>query len=430
MKKKTIKNNLSKEKRWCRLVSKYMLHSRTLCCLLLFAHCQLSIGQQKITLNAAIDTALRNNLSVKNEKLKAQYQQLLVGTATAIAPTNFSAEAGQINSIYTDTRFGVSQTFALPSVYRKQKELLQQEAKNSFLNIAVKESALKKQVEQSFYHLLYLDNKQSLLLSLDSMFGSFLQKAALRLNKGEANVLEKAMAENQLAQVTMQLQQLQADRQTAQLQFQLLLNSSTVYKPVADQYKMTFANATDTSALNTHPYLQQIQQQQDIAKALIKAEQAKLLPEFLIGLNNTSIKGTGADDKLYSSAYRFTAVQAGVAIPIFAKAQKAKVKAAQFSNIIAENNYSSSLQSLQSAYESAILEYKKQLQTVSYFEDHSLATAKLITTTANQQFSNGSINYLEWVMLMNQAITTQNDYIEVVKNLNEAIIQLHYFSNK
>jgi cobalt-zinc-cadmium resistance protein CzcA len=387
-------------------------------------------AQQKINLQAATDTALKNNLSVKNEKLKAQYQQLLVGTATAIAPANFTAEAGQINSIYTDTKFGISQTFALPAVYKKQKELLLQEAKNSFLNVAVKESFLKKQVAQSFYHLLYLDNKQALLQTLDSMYGSFLQKAALRLKKGEANVLEKATAENQLAQVKVQLQQLEADRQTAQLQFQLLLNTATVFMPIADQYKMPFSNDIDTSVLSNHPYLQQIQQQQDVAKASIKAEQAKLLPEFLIGVNNTSIKGTGADDKRYTSGYRFTAVQAGIAIPIFAKAQKAKVKAAQFSNTIAENNYSSSLQSMRSGYETALLEYKKQLQTVSYFEQHNLATAKLISTTADQQFTNGSINYLEWVILVNQSVNTQSDYIEAVKNLNEAIIQLHYFSNK
>jgi cobalt-zinc-cadmium resistance protein CzcA len=36
---------------------------------------------------------------------------------------------------------------------------------------------------------------------------------------------------------------------------------------------------------------------------------------------------------------------------------------------------------------------------------------------------------LEWVMLVNQSVTTQNDYIEAVKNLDDAIIQLHYFDN-
>jgi cobalt-zinc-cadmium resistance protein CzcA len=386
-------------------------------------------AQQKITVNAAIDTALENNLSVKNEKLRAQYQQLLVATSASIAPTNITAEAGQINSIYTDTKFGISQTFALPSVYKKQKELLLQEAKSSFMNIAVKESLLKRQVEQSFYHLLYFTSKQQLLQSLDTLYSSFLTTAELRLNKGETNLLEKAMAENQLGQVRIQLQQLMSDKETAHLQFQLLLNTPTVFTPVADQYKMKYDKVIDTSAIINHPYLVQMQQQQAIAKAAINAEQAKLLPEFLIGVNNTSIKGTGADDKVYSSSSRFTAVQAGIAIPIFAKSQKAKVKAVKLSRSIAESNYSAGMQLLKTEYETAVLQYKKYQQTVAYFENNTLNTAKLITTVANQQFANGSINYLEWVMLVNQSVTTQNDYIEAVKNLDDAIIQLHYFDN-
>jgi cobalt-zinc-cadmium resistance protein CzcA len=410
-------------------INEQSLNRRILFCILFIAHCQFSYAQQKIQLQPAIDTALQNNLSVKNEKLKAEYQQLLVGTAGTIAPTNISAEAGQINSIYTDTRLGVSQSFALPAVYKRQRELLQQETKQSFLSVAVKESVLKKQVEQTFYHLLYLENKQQLLQSLDSLFDSFLQKAILRLKNGEANVLEKAMAENQLAQVKVQLQQLLADRKAAQLQFQLLLNSPTVFAPVAGQYKMSFSGSTDTSLLNAHPYLRQIQQQQDIAKAAIKAEQAKLLPEFLVGVNNMSIRGTGADDKVYASSHRFTSVQAGIAVPIFTRAQKAKVKAARFSNNIAVNKYNSSVQALQAEYDAALLMYQKHWQTVDYMEKNNLVTAALISSTASLQFSNGSINYLEWAMLVNQSVATQNDYIEAVKNLNDAIIQLRYFNN-
>ena len=43
------------------------------------------------------------------------------------------------------------------------------------------------------------------------------------------------------------------------------------------------------------------------------------------------------------------------------------------------------------------------------------------------QFRNGSINYLEWVQLINHSMVTQSDYIEAIKNLNDATIQLHYF---
>jgi len=69
-------------------------------------------------------------------------------------------------------------------------------------------------------------------------------------------------------------------------------------------------------------------------------------------------------------------------------------------------------------------------KTVEYYEKTALSNAILINTTAQQQLINGSINYLEWVTLTNQATNIRNDYIEAVKNLNESIIQINSLINK
>ena len=424
--KKTYKSQLAIAK----MLSKNLLH--ILYCTLLVANCQLLFAQQqKITLQAAIDSALKNNLSVKNEKLKASYQQMLVATATTIAPTNIVAEFGQINSFYTDTKFSISQQFSLPVVYKKHKALFEQEAKNSFLNIAVKESILKKQVEESFYHLVYLKSKLQLLSYIDTLYGSFQKKAALRLQTGESNVLEKATADNQLGLVQTQINEVNADIKIAEIQFQLLLNSNVSFAPdIKEDGKIDFILAKDSQNISNHPLLLQVQQLQQVAEAAAIAEQAKLQPEIIAGINNTSIKGTGADDKVYSSGYRFTSVQAGVAIPIFSKAQKSKVAAAKFNTKIAASNYQIELQNFKTEYESAFLHYQKYQQTVDHFERNTLKTALQITTTANQQFASGTINYLEWVQLINHSINTQNDYIEALRNLNESIIQIHFLTTK
>lgn len=400
------------------------------CYLLLIANCQLLFAQQKITLQAAIDTALKNNLSVKNEKLKASYQQMLVATATSIAPTSIITEYGQTNSFYADSKLSISQQFSLPVVYKKHKALFEQEAKNSFLNIAVKETILKKQVEQSFYHLVYLKSKLQLLSYIDTLYSSFQKKAALRLQAGESNILEKATADNQLGFIKTQIVEVNADIKIGEIQFQFLLNSNTEFVIDTKDNKIDLIMSRDSQNLINHPMMQQIQQLQLVAEAAAKVEQSKLLPELIAGVNNTSIKGTGADDKVYSGGYRFTSVQAGVAIPIFSKAQKAKVEAAKFNTKIVANNYQVESLNFQSEYQAAFLRYNKYQQTVAYFEDNSLKTALQITTTANQQFASGTINYLEWVQLINHSINTQNDYIEAVRNLNESIIQIHFFTTK
>ena len=62
--------------------------------------------------------------------------------------------------------------------------------------------------------------------------------------------------------------------------------------------------------------------------------------------------------------------------------------------------------------------------------DAQLKNADVITNTANKQFLNGDINYLEWVLLINQAVTIQSDYIEAVKNRNGSAVEINSFITK
>jgi cobalt-zinc-cadmium resistance protein CzcA len=387
-------------------------------------------AQTPISLRAAIDTALHNNLQVKNEQLKARYQEALVGTASNLPQINFMAEAGQINSIYTDTKFSLSQSFSFPSVYTKQKALLQEEFKWAVLNVALKEAQLKKDLTQVYYSIVYLEQKSQLLNYTDSLYRSFFKRAEQRLAKGETNLLEKTSAETQLGQIGIQLKQIAQDQSVLLLQFQLLLNSTMAYKPSKADYRLSYQGIMDSALLKEHPSLKLIQQQQQMAEAQIGIEKSKKLPELSVGYNNTSIKGMGADNVLYGSGQRFSSVQLGIGIPIFAKSQNNRIAGAKLNKQVAESNYQIGVQSLENAYLAANLQYQKNLETLKYFEEQALKNASLITNTANQQLAAGSINYLEWFQLINQATIVRSEHIDAIRNLNESIIQLNFISNK
>ena len=70
-----------------------------------------------------------------------------------------------------------------------------------------------------------------------------------------------------------------------------------------------------------------------------------------------------------------------------------------------------------------------QLETVLYYENTALKNSDSITKGADLQFSSGEINYLEWMMLTNQIIALQSNYLQAVHQLNESVIQLHYLTN-
>ena len=397
---------------------------------LLFFSAENIMAQSPISQQNAIEVALKNNLSLKNEKLKAEYLQLLTKTGKLIQPTNVISEFGQINSAYADAKIGFVQTLSFPKVYAIQKKLLDENYKSGILNIGVKENILKKQISEVYYGLLYWQEKKKLLQKNDSLFVEFLEKAANRLDKGESNILEKSTAENLRGQIGLQLSQLQFELDLLQLQFQLLLNSNNSYIPDAQGFKASFTLNSDVSSLQNHPTLQYLRQQQQIAIAATQVEKSKLMPSLILGYNVMGMRGTGANNKEYGSFPRFQSVQFGLGIPIFTNGQKAIINAAKTNEMVVANDYEVNLKHVETAYQSAILTYRKSIDAIDYYETKALKTAEIISATANKQFSNGEINYLEWVMLVNQTTEIKNNYVEAVRKLNEAVINLNSLTNK
>lgn len=388
-----------------------------------------SYAQTPISLQASIDTALKNNLLLKNEQLYAGQQQRLIKTSREIPPTSVFAEAGQINSSYTDTKFGLSQSISFPVVYIRQKTLLTEQYQGSKIAVAVKGAELKKQVSNLYNSFSHLQQKRKLLAEIDSIYSEFLKIANLRFQKGESNVLEKATAENQQGQIAVQLRQLEVDIDVAQLQFQQLLGTAELFTPVEGSFgRMAFSTAASVPEQN--PRIQYLQQQKQIAAAHTQWLRSKLAPDLILGYNNNSFRGNGADNEFYNASDRFHSVQLGLGIPIFNRAQKARIDASKIEEAMANNSYLHGLRTLQSERETALLTYQKISQTAGWYEETAIKAAQTISSTATKQFVNGDINYLEWVMLINQSATIKSQYLDVIKSLNEAINQLNYLSNK
>lgn len=386
-------------------------------------------AQTPIQLQNAIDSALKNNLQVKNEKLLAAYQLKVKESAVDIPQTVLIGEYGQINSFYRDTKFGITQSLSFPTVYARQKSLQNETYENSNLNIAVKEAEIKKQVSDVFYLLLYFQQKQLLLLKTESIYTSFLEKSNLRFSNGESNILEKISAETQSGQIQIQLGQLKNDIEIALLQFQLLLNTADNYTPFRENFKMPPIVTADSSAVSNHPKIKMLLQQKKITLANTRLEKSRLLPDLHVGYYNASIQGTGADNLIYTQSTRFSAVQIGLGIPLFFYSQKLKIKSSRLLELISENNFQLNLKALKNEYIVILRQYKSQVQNVNYFEKSALKNADKLILAANEQFSNGEINYLEWTMLINHSASIQSNYIDAVKELNYLIIQLHYLTS-
>ena len=387
-------------------------------------------SQKTINLQQAYELALQNNLLLKNEQLKADYLAQLKKSAYDIPFTNVTLERGQINSFYVDNKYGIAQDFAFPSVYHNQKKVFKQEWNAAVLAVNAKEIELKKNVTQVFYQYLILQKHLSLLNKLDSSYKNVVQRENLRFSAGESNILSKTSAELQLGAIQQQKINLLRDLNLCLTQFQLLLNTSEKFVPISTSDKVTMELAADSTNANNHPVLKQLEQQKQISKAQTQLEKSKFLPGFSLGYANMSMKGFGSDEKYYTTSTPFQSAQLGLKVPLFFGAQNAKVKAAKINEAFSQNNWEAQKATFNLDVQNAILNHQKSLEKVNYFESIALKNAQTIEKTAEQQLQNGDIDYMDWVLLNNQSINIQTQYIEAIMELNQNTISLKYLSNQ
>ncbi len=395
--------------------------------------CLFSTGlsaQTPISLQQAIDTAVYNNLYLKNEVLKIQYRKKLLKSENGLPKTVVMGEYGQINSAYNDNKINITQSMAFPTVYTNHNRLRNAEIKNANALVAMKQSELIKQVKLTYYYFLYLQNKKQLLLRIDSNYAQFLQTSRYRHKAGESNILELKMAETQKESIYMQLMEVNQDIEIITQKFQMLLQTNDNLMPKNEPLLLPVGHVTDSMDLSSHPYIKSLAYRLSAAEAQKRWIRSKSYPDISFGYSNMTIKGFGADGLQYGSSSRFQAAQVSIGIPLFFGASKARVNAAALETKMEEINYQIGIREMQTEYRKTGLEYTLYKNRVAYYETTALKNAELIFATADFQFNKGEINYLQWVAVTNQSITIQSNYLDAVKQLNEIIIQLQYLNSQ
>ena len=259
-----------------------------------------------ITLAAAIDSAAKNNLDMRSQALMMRYQNALQGTARDLPKTTLGLSAGQMNSIYFDNGISVNQAFALPSIYRAQREVLATIAGTAAAGKALKAAELKKAVSMGYVGLLYLQRQIKELQRVDSIYARVANIFAQRLAQGATAAPMAQLAQLQSENITMEIAVLTSELTVAQIQFQVLTNTRLPYS--ADPSAEIVPISNFTSDFN-HVLLLQTQAAQNTATATTKYEQKRLLPEFSIQVNSNTIRGVGGDEKKYGYGTRFATLK-------------------------------------------------------------------------------------------------------------------------
>ena len=373
---------------------------------------------KEITLKNAIDSAIARNHSIKNQQLIAEYREILKGASYTVEQAVLSVDYGQINSVYSDSKLSLTQRYQFPTIYAKQKSVLNEEWNSAILGKEVSTAQLTKNVSDMYYAIVMLMEKERILLEADSIYKEYVRVSKIRLEKGEENILENSFHEIERGSINMQLQELRNALRIHALQFNLLLNTTEQYLPKKGELKGDNSHEIHMD-ISQHPYLRQSRQSIELAKAQQDLEQSRMLPDLLIGISNHSIQGVGADDILYPVSRRFNSISFGIGIPHPFGAQSAIIEASKTAVKISEYEYQYQIRKHQSELESALSGRDSLMKTIRTMEESQLPIIEKIRNAANIQYRAGEISYLEWTMAMHQTMTIQQNYVQALQIYHE-----------
>ncbi|QDW26224.1 CusA/CzcA family heavy metal efflux RND transporter [Pedobacter sp. KBS0701] len=384
-------------------------------------------AQKPIGLKAALDTAVKNNISLQIAKTNVQYYQQITKSSFDAPKTAISFDYGKFNSLENDNKFSVVQTLDFPTVYARQSATHKTSLRISEIEVDARQLDLKTEVKSAYYNLLLIREKQKLLLWADSVYSAFLDKSTQRFKSGDVDLLELRTAENQKQQISNQLELLRTDDILMQNRFKFLLNSNENLQPKADS--LLYASELLFSQEQTnHPLLKLGEEQLVLARQQKALEKSKLMPSLSFGYNNSSIIGWQTNsigtEQYFDRNKRFSSVSIGVGIPIFFSAQNSRVKANSILIQQREKELALTKKTLDHNLTNAVERYNRLEKLIGSYQKTALRNAGDIIKTASDKLNAGEIAYLDWVLLVNQSILLKVEYYDKVQQFNEAAFEI------
>ena len=386
---------------------------------------------QRLTMEQAVDSAMRNNLYLKGAALRSEAEETMIGSAWDLPRTAVDFEYGQINTNANDDRIALSQSLSFPTVYTQRRKMLKHTAAGVRWEQALREREVRMQVKQAYHEFVVLSEQFRLLEEADSIYTVATTGEEQRFDLGASNVLQRATARTQGMLMRARLEQVKAELEQTRTRLAQLLNTSYVLDPIPIPLKLVVPVMPDDAAVQRHPLVQAANEQEAAADARWRMERSTMLPDLTLGVASMTLdQSYSVPDAaiLYDRSQRFTMVRAGLGIPLFFGAQNARNKAARLGTERASNETEALRQEVRTQMAQARQRYDAQLARVNALEQGATEEAGQLRRAAEEAFSNGEIGRLEWSLLTGQSITLSMEYLDALRALGRASSELNAFN--
>ena len=382
-----------------------------------------SFGQNQtetISLEKALELAIRNNKSLIADSLKVVQSKNIIPAAINIDKTVVFYNYDENNigeNGFPIKVWGIQQNIQFPTIYGAQKHVFENRSFMEQSRYDIKKRILKKEVSSIYLQIIYLQSKVRIYALLDSFNLLFVKATNRRYELGGNNYLEKLTAISNQQKISMEWKQLTDEVQIAYKEFYKLTGTKTPY--IIEENQLTKLKLPE-NMLDEHPGIYYYQNAVNVASAVKKLETNKLFPdlqlEYFQGKNNY------ADAKLYPG------FSVGIAVPLFFGSQKAKIKASSLEVEIINQQSLYFQEQLNIRYDQLLAKLGKYNEALIFYENNGANLAKEIFNTATISYENGEIDFFQYIISITNAKELELNYLDNLYNYNQTISELKYIT--
>jgi cobalt-zinc-cadmium resistance protein CzcA len=370
-------------------------------------------GIRPLPLAEAESLALTQSAGMRLRQLETARARELTATAWDIPRTNVQLQRGQINAEVRDNFWTLSQSLGNPFEMRARKATLLREMDLAQTAEAIESHRLRYELRSLYQTWGYVQARQRLLDSLAADLSEAARLAALRYETGDAPLIVRSAVAARAAEAQALAQQELSYVATMRIQLQQLLYSTETVEPAVTG---TYLPLTDTGSLLNQPVLAAYAARKALAIQTLRERKAALAPGINGGVFLQSLELQPG----------FNGFQAGIEIPLAFGADKARIKAAQTDQQIAELEAEWAAFRLENLRAEIRTELDRGLLQLAWFEDSGLSEARLQSDQGRLLWQNGEIPYYEYLALVQDAYRIRLRYLEAVHSFNQTLLELQF----
>jgi cobalt-zinc-cadmium resistance protein CzcA len=361
---------------------------------------------------------LNNNAGLKSSALAVERQKTAEGEA-------FEFQKLQVYQNYDESeldpianrplyQWGAIQNFDFPTVYAKRlkRNKVQTEIVSVQNELQIQMNAQK--LEQLYQQHLILSEKLEIYTYLDSIYADFYRKASRKFEEGESTYLEKITAQSKQNQIKNQMITFNNALISNRIKLQNMVQSDVELDLPKDKPERL---KIDISMFDNSVVLQMSQAQIRLAEQEWKLAKNELLPG--ISLSSFIRSNPSVDTNFYG-------YQVGLNVPLLFFGDKARIKSRSIQKEVADYNYQQVKLDLETRQKALLQTLSSQTETLDNFSQNQLQVAEEIISTTESSYLNGEINFFQYVQSIDHALQIKLDYLDLLSQYNETVIQLNY----